>query len=78
MSIQKTLLLFIVASIVSFIIYFGYIQYAASQNVKHSKIIQIDFTKDEMLKIMGKPDSKYFTSLDNGKEVYFYQPPYCP
>lgn len=76
MNLQKILLLFIIAFIMSIIIYFGFFQFNATQNVINSKKIQVDFSKDEMLIIMGEPDSKYFTPLEIGKEVYYYEPPF--
>ena len=76
MQIMKRILIFISLCILLSILVLGPKIYRSQKNVKNSKEIKLGMGKDEVLKIMGKPDSKrisYFNEIDS---LYFYQPPF--
>jgi len=48
----------------------------AKQNVLNSEKIEVDMTKEEVLQIMGKPDSKQLSFFNNVDTMYYYEPPF--
>lgn len=45
-------------------------------NVKNSDKIIINMKKDEVLQIMGPPDSKQLSFFNNIDTMYYYEPPF--
>jgi len=48
----------------------------AKQNVLNSKKIEIGMTKENVLEIMGAPDSKKFSFFNDVDTMYYYEPPF--
>ena len=63
--------------IITALCYFGKRQFMAYRNDTNSKKIIIGIPKVKMLEVMGDPDSKFYSTLKSGQEVYFYEPPFA-
>lgn len=48
----------------------------AKQNVLNSKKIEIGMTKENVLEIMGVPDSKNLSFFNDVDTMYYYEPPF--
>ncbi len=48
----------------------------SSRNVLNSKKVKIGMAKNEVLQIMGVPDSKILSYFEKKDTMYYYQPPF--
>lgn len=76
MKIMKRILLFISLAILLIILMLAPRVYRTQKNVQHSKEIKLGMEKEEVLKIMGEPDSRRISYFNEVDSLYYYQPPF--
>lgn len=59
-----------------FHIFFSPSAYKARKNVENVKRIEIGMPKKEVLRIMGLPDNKRLSFLNQIDSMYYYEPPF--
>jgi outer membrane protein assembly factor BamE (lipoprotein component of BamABCDE complex) len=73
---MKRILLFISLGILLCILMIAPKVYRTLKNVQNSKEIKLGMEKEEVLNIMGEPDSRRISYFDEFDSLYFYQPPF--
>ncbi len=75
---RRILLIIIIAIVFVFIALVRFTPNAskAKQNVLNSEKIVIGMVKNDVLKIMGVPDSKQLSYFNNVDTMYYYKPPF--
>lgn len=76
MKIMKRILLFISLAILLIILMLAPRVYRTQKNVQNSKEIKLGMEKEEVLKIMGEPDSRRISYFNEVDSLYYYQPPF--
>lgn len=76
MKIMKRILIFISLGILLSILMLAPRVYRTQKNVQNSKEIKLGMEKEEVLSIMGEPDSRRISYFDEVDSLYFYQPPF--
>lgn len=76
MKIMKRILIFISLGILLSILMLAPRVYQIQKNVQNSKEIKLGMEKQEVLSIMGEPDSRRISYFNEVDSLYFYQPPF--